>query len=112
MPDVAVEIVEAALVHEADVMWFSELAATCRYGFVDEVIDLDLTVKRQVGQDFGGLMRIGDDLRRGLLELRMGQQHRVDVGSDNQTRSRFVGEFRMEREADGPEKRSSICRGR
>jgi ubiquinone biosynthesis protein UbiJ len=48
--------------------------------------------------------RVGDLLPGELLELRLGQQHGVDVPADHHAGGRMVGELRVEGEAELLEK--------
>ena len=72
----AVQVVEAATVHEAVVHRLARLRAAGCNGLVDDLVDLFLAVEGQAGQDFRRLVRIRNVLLRELLELGMGQQDR------------------------------------
>src|SRR5688572_3434162 len=95
-PDVSVEILEAMLVHETVVIGLGVGAAAGCHGLAHQFVDPGTTFARQRNQHFRTLGGVANRLWSELLELRVREQHRVDVLTDDHARGRVVGELGVE----------------
>src|ERR1700710_1274961 len=60
LPDMAVQILEAAAVHEAVILLLARLAAAAGERLVGDLVDRGSAVGGDADQDLAGLLRIGD----------------------------------------------------
>lgn len=99
----AIQILEAMLIHEAVVLRVSMgVTAGCDC-FLDEVVDLITTLAGQAEDRFGAFLRIGDRVWGKLLELRFGAKHGVDIRADDHAGSSFISELRIKGVAQSSE---------
>lgn len=75
----AVRVLEAVLIHEAVILWRGVDLSLSGDSFSDHVIDFSATVARQANKNLCALRGVADFDRRELFELRIGQQHDVNI---------------------------------
>lgn len=106
--DVTVQILIAVAVHESVILRLFEGLTTRGDGLANKVVDLGSVLTREADQHLGLLGRIADSVRRELFELRMRQQHHIDVFADDHAGGSLVRELHIERVAQALEERDRL----
>jgi hypothetical protein len=101
LPAVTVGVGEAVLIHEAIVLWLSVGGATGSHGFGDEIFHLSAALAAQAVQHLNGFGGVADRLWREVLELRMGEDHHMNVLADDNAGCVIIGELRVVGKAQG-----------
>jgi len=104
-PQMAVEVVEAAAVHEAVVRRIvggRAAGGECRVG---ELVDGLAAVGRDAQDRLGARPRVGERLAREVLEAGGFEQHHPRLLADDHAGARLVGELLVELEAERREVR-------
>jgi RpiR family carbohydrate utilization transcriptional regulator len=101
VPQVAVDVLEALVVHEAMVLGRVRRAAAGSDGPGDERVDFLPAFAAQADDDFIGFLCLCDGLADQGLEERLGRQHGLDGVADDIHECRVLAaEFVIEREAE------------
>ena len=93
-PDMAVQVLEAVRIHEAEILRAARAAGGTRAGH--QLVDMGAAVAGQRHQHLGGLMGVGHRLAgEGLEEVR-DQQHHEQILARDQAGALVIGELRIE----------------